>query len=154
MFSPVRAVFGASLLRPVAIAGRRLTRLVLVVSAEPVLELSFLVAPARSPVEQPVVGHRGLEAAGGRDVGPVDGAVLLCVRAQAGTLRDVAGDVSAAGVRHLLDDRRDLAFQERLQLLLGMEEAEVAIEVALARDPADGPAHPLPVCEKRLEWRA
>jgi hypothetical protein len=55
---------------------RRLTRLVLVVAAEPVLEFSFLTAPAWGAVEQPVVGHRRLEASGGRDVGPVDGAVL------------------------------------------------------------------------------
>src|SRR5438034_1556449 len=111
--------FRGSLLPPVAIAERRLTRLVLVVSAEPVLELSFLVAPPWRAVEQPVVGHRGLEAAGGRDVGPVDGAVVQGVRAQAGTLRDVAGDVGAGGVCHLLDNRGDLAFPERLQPLPG-----------------------------------
>jgi hypothetical protein len=52
-----------------------LRRLVLVVAPEPERLLVFLVTPHRRPVQQPVVGHRGLEAARGGYVGPVDGPV-------------------------------------------------------------------------------
>ena len=63
--------------------------------------------------------------------------------------------VRPAHARVLLDGGRDLALQERLQLLLGVQEAEVAVEVAAAaRDPVDAPAHPLPVGEELLERRA
>src|SRR5439155_1322435 len=50
-----------------------LGRLVLVVATHPERSRGALVATLRRPVEQAVVGHCGLEAAGGRDVGPVDG---------------------------------------------------------------------------------
>jgi hypothetical protein len=50
-------------------------RSVLVVAPYPQGLGGALVASRGCPVEQAVVGHRELEAAGGRHVGPVDGAV-------------------------------------------------------------------------------
>ncbi len=54
---------------------RHLARLVLVMAPQPPRLRGALVATLRHPVQQAVVGHRGLEAAGGRYVGPVDGPV-------------------------------------------------------------------------------
>src|SRR6185436_11391671 len=91
----------------------RLARVVFVVAAEPVLALTLLLAPARRAVQEPVIGHRRLEAPRGRDVRPVDAPVRERVRAEAGALGDVAGDVRAARACHLLDGRGDLAFEKR-----------------------------------------
>src|SRR5205823_2530110 len=133
----------------------RLARFVLVVTAHPVRPRVALVATLRRTVEQRVVGHCGLEAAGGADVGPVDGPVRQRVRAQAGSFGDVAQHARSAHLRVLLDGGRDLALQERLQLLLRPQKAEVAVEVAAsARDPVDAPAHPLPEGAQLRERRA
>jgi 6-phosphogluconolactonase len=53
---------------------RRLRRLVLVVSPKPVFRL-ILVATPRGPVQQAVVGHRGLQAARRGHIRPVDRSV-------------------------------------------------------------------------------
>ena len=44
----------------------------------------------------------------------------------------MADDLGPGGRGHLLDRRRDLTLQARLQPLLGVKEAEVAVEVAAA----------------------
>src|SRR3989442_9376781 len=129
--------------------------LVLVVTAHPERARFALVATLRCAVQQSVVGHRGLEAAGCGHVGPVNDPVRERVRAQARAFGDVPDDVRPAHARVLLDGGRDLALQERSQLPLGVEEAEVAVEVAAAaRDPVDAPAHPLPVGDQLGDWRA
>src|SRR5204863_9137304 len=120
--------------------------LVLVVAPQPEDLLALLLPPDRRPIEQAVVPHHGLETAGGGHIGAVDGAVGSDVRAEARTLRDVAAGVDAASARVLLDDRGDLTLEKRLQLLPGVLEAEIAVEVrADGGDPIETPAHPLPV---------
>ncbi len=58
--------------RRVRDARRRLGRLVLIVAPHPVRPRIALVATPWRAVQQGVVGHRGLEAAGRGHVGPVD----------------------------------------------------------------------------------
>src|SRR3712207_1860203 len=101
------------------------------------------------------LSHCRLEPAGGRHVGSVDDALRLDVGAEPGPLRDVRRRVDAARFRILLDGRWHLALQERLQLLLGVQEAEVAVEVAAhCGDPVEAPAHAIPVADQLLERRA
>src|SRR5215218_4687565 len=109
---------------------------VLVVAAQPEDLLAFFVAAHGGAVQQAVVAHRRLEPAGRRDVRPVDGALGLDVRAQPRPLGDVVGDVGAARPGVLLDGRWQTALEERPQLLLGVQEAKVAVELtALGRGP-------------------
>src|SRR5437588_1071496 len=54
---------------------RALGGFVLVVAPHPQRSRGALVTTLRRPVQQAVVGHCGLESAGGRYVGPVDGPV-------------------------------------------------------------------------------
>src|SRR5438093_4919560 len=94
----------------------------------PERHVGALVATLRGAVEQGVVGHRELEAARGRHIRAVDGPVRERVHAQARPLRDVAAGTRTAHLRVLYNGDRDLALQERLQLVLRMQEAEVAVE--------------------------
>src|SRR4051812_8676052 len=137
-------------------AGRVWTRvLVLVVAPQPEDLLALLLAPQRRAVQQPVVAHHRLEAAGGAHVRPVHHPVRPDVGAEAGALRDVAGDVRPAGDRVLLDGRGDLSREERLQLVLRVQEAQVAVEVrAYGGDPSEAPAHPPLVVQQPLQRRA
>src|SRR2546422_9203303 len=121
-----------STLFPYTTLFRSLSRLVLVVPTQPEGLIAALVATHRRSVEQAVVGHRRLEAARGGDIGPVDRPVRERVRAQPRSLRDVAGDVGAGGLGVLLHSRGNLALEEGAQLLLGVGEVEVAIEVGAA----------------------
>src|SRR5439155_11318639 len=107
-------------------------RLVLVVSTQPEGPIAALIATHRRPVEQAVVGHHRLETARGGDIGPVDRPVRERVHAQPRSLRDVAGDVGPGGLRVLLHGRGNLALEEGAQLLLGVGESQVAIEVGAA----------------------
>src|SRR2546423_14675154 len=101
----------------------RSKRSVLVVAAEPELRLALFVASQGSAVQEAVVGHRRLEAARRRHIGPVDDPVGECVGAQSRPFSDVSAGVGAAGGRQMADGGRDLALQERLQLFLGVHEA-------------------------------
>lgn len=79
---------------------------VLVVPADPHLERVALVPPLRRPVEDPVVAHRELDAAGRGRVGLVDGAVVKDECAEALDLGEVARDIGAGRVCVVVDDRR------------------------------------------------
>src|SRR5207302_4625479 len=109
-----------------------LSRPVLVVPTQPEGLIAALVATHRRSVEQAVVGHRRLETARGGDIGPVDRPFRERVRAQPRSLRDVAGDVGPGRLRVLRHRRGNLALEEGAQLLLGVGEAQVAIEVGAA----------------------
>src|SRR6266545_4296113 len=128
---------------------------VFVVAAQPEVGGALLVASHRRPVQQAVVGHGGLKAARRGHVGPVDGAVRERVCAQPGPLGDVPKHIRTGRLRHLGHGRGDLAVEERLQLLLGVLEAKVAVEVAAdGGDPIEAPSHPRPVGEQPLQGRA
>ena len=80
-------------------------------------------SPSSSPassgraVQEAVVAHRRLEAARGRHVGPVGGAVRADVRAQAGTLRRVPVAASTPHASAFCSTAGGtLALEERLQL--------------------------------------
>src|SRR5436190_15709973 len=145
----------AVFLDAVVIRSLLLARLVLVVAPHPERFRCALVATPRRAVEQGVVGHRGLEAAGRAHVRPVDGPVRQGVHAQARSLCDVSRGVSSAHARVLFDGGRYLALQERPQLLLRVEEAEVTVEIAAAaRNPVDAPAHSFPIGDQLRKRRA
>src|SRR5437588_12108538 len=90
---------------------------VLVVAPEPVRLRSLLIAPRRGAVQQEVVTHRRLQPARRAHVGAIDDAVGERVRAQARALGYVSRRVRSGRLGHLLDGRRNLALQERLELL-------------------------------------
>src|SRR4030088_1149718 len=103
--------------------------LVLVAAVEPERPRAALIASDRSTVQQGVVTHGRLEPAPGGRVGAVDHAVRELVRAQPGLLGEVPGRIGCARLRILRDGLRQLALEERPQILLRVDEAEVAVEV-------------------------
>src|ERR671912_4101 len=92
---------------------QRLSRLILVVAAQPEVRLTFLVPPHRRPVEQAVVPHGELDPTRAGHISAVDDPVRKRVRAQARPLRDVGRRLRAARLGYLLDGRGYLALQER-----------------------------------------
>src|SRR5918999_1483416 len=110
---------------------------VLVVSPDPDLEGTVLVAPLRRAVENWVVAHQELDPAGVRRVGVVHDALSQGESAHAKTFREVAGIVRPGCGRVLAEDRRGLALEDRYyllaHLLVRVRDAEVEVEVALGR---------------------
>src|SRR5947209_653338 len=102
--------------------------LVLVVAPEPEWPRGTLVPAGRGAVQEEVVTHRRFEPARRGHVGAMDDAVRELVGAEPRRLGDVSGRVRSGPLCHLLDHWRDLALQERLELLLGVGEAHVAVE--------------------------
>src|SRR5215203_2503302 len=99
---------------------------VLVVSADPELEGTILVAPLRRPVENWVVAHQELDPASPSRIGLVHDAVVQDECAEARALGEVARDVGATRVSvlvRLLGDLRRSRLEQRrdrlARLLLG-----------------------------------
>ena len=78
---------------------------VLVVAADPQLEPIVLVAALRRSVEDRVVAHQELEPTPPGRIAVVDDPVIQDEGAEAGTLRQVSDDVSAARPGIDVDDR-------------------------------------------------
>src|SRR5215208_5549035 len=97
--------------------------LVLVVSPDPELEGTVLVAPLRRPVENWVVAHQELDPAGPSRIGLVHSAVGEDECAEALALGEVARDIGATRVSVLVGDRRRSRLEHRrdrlASLLLG-----------------------------------
>src|ERR671930_2372517 len=142
---------------------------VLVVAAHP--HLAALVAARRCPVEDRVVTHQELRAAGVAGVAVIEGVTLAGERAYAVPLGEVGGKVRA-GCGGVLVDRRwqlvaePLVAQQRkrcnlvgleqrhglVRRLVGGGDAELEVEVALvAGGPVEAPAHPPAVGQQLLE---
>src|SRR6266576_918744 len=147
------------------------SRAVLVVSAQPHVTVA-LVAALRRPVEDRVVAHQELSAAGVARIAVVDAVAVAREGADAVPLSEVADDVGAGccGVLHdhgrqALADARVVQERKRCDLVgleqrdlvrcaVGNGDTEVELEVALVtRGPVEAPPHPLAVGEQLLERR-